>query len=304
MDDAACAEFVECRWADNPGPDKELSCAAEYGRSNLEESVTRDLSSCWETRCVEACQLGTNWACAGNYTLPPPGDRVTITQTLSDTDRAPVVGASVRFCGAVDTTAECEATAAAVTDEQGVCRADVAAGAGDRAGWWGYRHVAHPDLYPARLETNLRVPQSRSMIQQVPGRTEVPFLAIAEGADLQLGNIIFQVFDCAHNGAEGVTVEVTEQFSETNGAPISTPRILYVEDQNTAFPSFSPDATFARGAGGGVILNLKPRDLALITVRRSCAEGCPEGSEDGEIARIPVFTNPEELLLLEIHPDP
>jgi hypothetical protein len=304
VDDAACAGFVECRWGANPGPDKELSCALEYGSSNLEESITRDLSSCWDTRCVDACQLGTNWACAGNYTLPPPGDGVTITQTLQHTDRSPVSGASVRFCGAAATTAECDETDAVVTDDQGICRAEVAAGAGDRAGWWGYRQVAHPDLFPARLETSLRVPQSRSMLQQVPRRSEVPFLAVTQGADLQLGNIIFQVFDCAHNGADGATVEVTELAGTEGGAPASALGIGYVEDQNAAFPSFAQDATHARGAGGGVVLNLKPHDPVLITVRRPCLEGCPDGSAEAEIASIPVFTNPNELLLLEIHPSP
>jgi hypothetical protein len=297
-EDGACADFAFCRWQMDVSPAGELRCDQMHGRS-LEQalSVTRQLSSCWENGCVAACQQGTRWECLGNYAFPPPDPRgtVTVTQTLQTTRGAPIEGATVRYCGALVSSAECEAFAdsSAVSDCNGVARAELPA-MGGLAGWTGYRQIVHPTLFPTRLQTNLVIPRSRNMLQQVVQIPEADAMARGVMADTALGNVLFQVFDCAHMGAEGVVIEATP---EVPGSVVSDERtrILYTTSNIMRF-NLATDSTHSEGGGSGVLANVRPNELIRIRARRG---------DTGElVAELVITTNPNELLLLEIHPDP
>ncbi len=297
--DADCVEFVACRWGDDAesSPGAELACGLTH-RTSPEDplSATRKLSNCWQSSCVEACQLGTQWGCARSYAMPAPGTGSTIrvSQTVQEafTDR-PVAGASVRFCGLLDDTASCEEEyhAQAVTDASGMASVDLPVATDDRAGWRGYRHVSDDQGRDVLLQNNLPATVDRFMLQHVFTGRELDALAQRFAVDLAVGNIIFQVFDCAHTAAEGVRLHLLDA---AGAAPLDAPsaRVLY----RRGLLELVEGVTDASSEGGGAVFDLPAQGLATLSARLEAA--------DLEIARIPVSISAGRILLLEIHPEP
>jgi hypothetical protein len=293
----ACVDYAVCRWSESePSPASELRCGVELSQSVEDpDSAIRALQSCWQTSCVDACRLGTQWSCAGAYTLPAPdGDVARVTQVLQQLNSDdPVPGVSVRFCDALTPAEGCaEAVKAEGTsDEDGLARVELPVATDDRPGWSGYRHVVGEE-YGVRLQSNLTVTADRFMLQHVPTLSDAEFLRPIFGGQAQNGNIVFQVFDCARSGAERVELEVTRADDDqpVGGAT----RVRY---QRNAIGVILADSggTTSVGDGGGSILDLPAGEWLWVKARRQCT---------GEVvASLRVRTVANELLLLELHPD-
>lgn len=290
-----CVSFSDCTWGGNVTPTQQLRCERDFFPSTPAE---RNLYTCWRNGCVEACQVGTNWDCAGGYANSAPQTRgaIEVTQVLQRSGGAAISGAEVRFCENPTSSAECRANPDGwlVTNSDGVGCTELPLPTDGRGGWLGYRLIDHEDIFPARLRSNRLYPVDGLMQQQVLARSEVAGLLVAVGADRTLGNVLFQVFDCANTPAEGVTIDIEPQ---TPGAEIPTleSRIGYVPDRTSRLP-LEADATRSEGGGSGVILNLQP-DVWMWVTARLPGNASP-------LARVLVRPAAEELLMLEIHPDP
>jgi hypothetical protein len=296
--DAACNNFVQCRWgpSGDVSPGGELRCGARYGQSpDVAGSPTRALSSCWANSCAQACRFGSNWSCLERFELPPPDSRsrVSIAQTLQLGFRDDgIPGVLVHFCPLASDPESCESSydAVACTSAAGVARAELPISTDDRPGWSGYRHAQRGDL-DVLLQTNLPVLLDRFMLQHVPNNADLALLAPLSGTDLSLGNVIFQVFDCAHTGAEGATVELVQAASEPPG---SVPRIGY--QTMTTVPTLVPGPTRSLAAGGGAIVGFRSAGIASLRVTVA---------QTGQLIAEPnVRVIPGRVTLLEIHPAP
>jgi hypothetical protein len=258
----------------------------------------RELSSCWQNNCHAACALGTRWECAEAYSVPPPDSNsaITVRQVLQRLNSdEPVSGANVRFCDSLVHPNDCDTNfnGEGVTDSAGVAAIDLPILTDDRAGWSGYGRVTLPDGGQLRLQNNLVVSRSRFALQHVPTVLEIGVLRQLFGGEPELGNVVFQVFDCAHTNAEGVFLEL----STDQGAQITDERtsIGYLREQGFG-ARIDPDGTRTKDGGGGAILNLKPNEWLWVTARLG---------ETGEaVASTRIRTAPGELLLLQLHPEP
>jgi hypothetical protein len=257
-------------------------------------STLRSLANCWQASCVDACRLGTLWECSGNYANAPPDRdaRITVNQVLQSLNtNEPVAGAAIQFCEGLTALADCATNpdAEGVTDCSGVAQVELPIPTDDRPGWSGYRRVEREGV-TVRLQSNLTVTLGRYSLQHVPDAAQVRVLTGLFGAHLELGNVVFQVFDCAHTGAEGAVVEVHREAGSAE--PVGEVGYLRGEALGVRL---EPGATSAYNDGGGAILNLPPNEWLWVTARLSTGE---------EVATTRIFTQPGELLLLEIHPDP
>ncbi|MEO8183876.1 MAG: hypothetical protein ABI895_34055 [Deltaproteobacteria bacterium] len=295
-----CTEFSTCRWAreNAPSPASEMLCTRDYDQSvEAPSSALRELNNCWQVSCVNACQLGRRWECSLNYTSPPPESdaSVTVRQVLQwlGSDE-PVTGAKVRFCDGLTPPSECASfeDAEAVTDCGGVARVELAIATDDRPGWSGYRQVTL-ESSTVRLQSNLSVPLSRYALQHVPNQLQMQGLTVLFGGSLELGNVVFQIFDCAHTGAEGAILEVVREGAQAGAAPVGTVRYLRGQSQGARLED---GATSAESDGGGAILNLPTDEWLRVSARVEATNTV--------IAQTRIRTYPGELLLLEIHPDP
>jgi hypothetical protein len=296
--DPACNNFVQCRWG--PGgdvsPAGEQRCGAMYGQSpEVAGSPTRSLSSCWANSCAEACRLGNDWSCLDRFELPAPDSRsqVSIAQTLQvGFGDAGLAGVLVHFCPMATDPESCASTydAMACTSTAGVARVALPISTDDRPGWSGYRHAQRADL-DVLLQNNLPVLLDRFMLQHVPSNADLSFLAPQFGSDLSLGNVIFQVFDCAHTGAEGAVVELVKASSEPPGSVV---RIGYQTSSSGTELGSGP--TLAAASGGGTIQDFRADGVASLRVTLQ---------ETGQIIAQPdVRIIPGRVTLLEIHPAP
>jgi len=295
-----CTEFSTCRWAreNAPSPAGEMLCTRDYAQSvEAPSSALRELNNCWQVSCVNACQLGRRWECALNYTSPPPESdaSVTVRQVLQwlGSDE-PVTGAKVRFCDALTAPSDCASVqdAEAVTDCSGVARVELAIATDDRPGWSGYRQVTL-ESSTVRLQSNLSVPLSRYALQHVPNQLQTQGLTALFGGSLALGNVVFQIFDCAHTGAEGAILEVVPEGAEAGAPNVGT--VGYLRGQSLG-ARLEDGATSAESDGGGAILNLPTDEWLRVTARVEATHAV--------IAQTRIRTYPGELLLLELHPDP
>ena len=296
--DRRCSDFVQCRWGrgGDVSPGSEQRCGAMFGESpEVDGSATRELSNCWSLECVEQCQVGREWSCLGGYELPTPDARgaVRIEQTLqTGFSDATIPGMLVRYCPPFVDVSACESQYDAVgcTDSLGVSRTTVPISTDDRPGWRGYRHALQPGTFDALLQNNLPVLLDRFMLQHVPSLVELEVLAVSLGSDPSLGAVVFQVFDCAHTGAEGVDIEIVPQENQ----PAELGRVGYLERPNAT--RLVPAPTRAAGNGGGAISDLAVD--GLVTVRATLRE-------TGQVIAQPrVWVNPGRATLLEIHPEP
>jgi hypothetical protein len=293
--ESGCAEFASCRWGREraPSPAGELACTRDYDQSVEKPSALRDLANCWQASCVDACQLGRLWECSGNYVNAPPdrAARITVNQVLHWLNtNEPVIGASVRFCEGLTALADCgfRADGQAITNCSGIAQVELPIPTDDRPGWSGYRQVELEGT-TVRLQNNLAVTLSRYSLQHVPHASQVRGLTGLFGGSLELGNVVFQVFDCAHTGAEGAVVEVQRE-----GGTESVGMVGYLRGEALSV-HLEPGATSAQNDGGGAILNLPVNEWLWVTVRQGSGT---------EIARTRIFTQPGELLLVELHPGP
>ena len=296
--DAGCAGFVPCRWGrgGDVSPAGEQLCGAVNGQTpEVEGSPTRKLANCWANACATACQLGSEWGCVDNYTLPPPDARgaVNVVQTLQVgfTDEA-LKGVSLHYCPMLGDPSTCEAAydARACTDGLGVGRLELPIQTDDRPGWLGYRHARVPGSIDALLVNNIPVLRDRFMLQHVPNFDEQALLAVAFGTDPSLGNVIFQVFDCAHNGAEGVALEIVPAPNQ----PPDPATIGYQETSRGA--ALVAGGTRAAADGGGGIQNSLANGVIVVQATRMATGQV--------IARPSVRVIPGIVTLLEIHPEP
>lgn len=301
-DDGACTEFVSCRWSAeaSPSPASALDCEQRFGTSDEQPgSTVRALSNCWQNSCAAACELGTRWECSGAYAAPPPDTAsvVTVRQVIQELrSDVPISGATVRFCDSLVPPGDCDQSfeAEGITDSLGIAALELPISTDHRPGWSGYGRVTLPDGGITRLQSNLVLARSRFALQHVPSALEMLALQQLFGGQPELGNVVFQVFDCAHTSAERVFVEVT---AAAESAPVADERtnIGYLRGQ--AFGArLEADGTRTDQGGGGAILNLQPDQWVWVTARREAT---------GEVlASTRVHTTAGELLLLQLHPEP
>ena len=296
--DRRCSDFVSCRWgrSGDVSPGGEQRCGARLGESpEVDGSATRELSNCWSFSCTEECQLGREWSCLDGYELPTPDARgaVRIEQTLqTGFSNGIIPGVLVRYCPPLVDVSTCERQfdALGCTDTLGVSRTTVPISTDDRPGWRGYRHAFQPGNIDALLQSNLPVLLDRFMLQHVPSLAEFDVLAAVFGSDPSLGGVVFQVFDCAHTGADGVDIEIVPEA----GQPALLGRVGYLAQADATELVSGP--TRAAGNGGGAIADV-PVD-GLVTIRATLRE-------TGRVIAEPrVWVTPGRGTLLEIHPEP
>jgi hypothetical protein len=296
-----CADFVSCRWsaASNPSPTGALECEQRHGVSDEQPgSTVRALSNCWQNSCANACELGTRWECASAYAQPAPESTgvVTVRQVLQQLNsEQPVSGATVRFCDSLVPPGECDASfeAEGITDVSGIAAIDVPIATDHRPGWRGYGRVSLPDGGLMRLQSNLVLARSRFALQHVPSALEMVALQQLFRGQIDLGNVVFQVFDCAHTSAQGVFLEVSP---DAPGAQIEAEGFQLGYLRGQAFGArLDGDGTQTEQGGGGAILNLKPNQWVWVSARLSTGQ---------ELARTRIHTAGGELLLLQLHPEP
>lgn len=299
--DSSCPAFTTCRWGaeGGPNPASALDCEQQYGVSDEQPgSAVRALSNCWQGSCAAACELGTRWECTSGYAQPAPeADVVTVRQVLQQLQsEQPVSGASVRFCDSLVPSSGCDTNfdGEGITDSGGIAAVDVRIATDDRPGWSGYRRVTLPDGAVMSLQSNLVVPRSRFALQHVPSVLEMAALQLVFRNQIELGNVVFQVFDCAHSNADSVYLELS---ADTPDVLLTTERtqLGYLRDQGFG-ARLDTDGTRTEHGGGGAILNLQPNEWAWVTARL--------GETGPRIARTRIRTVPGELLLLQLHPEP
>ncbi|MDF3069051.1 MAG: hypothetical protein K0R38_4652 [Polyangiaceae bacterium] len=257
-----CVDYAACR-AEDISPASYWSCGTP--RSDYDA-----LLECSE--CREACNVGTNWACVGDYTWPNVEAPIEFRQRLLDNEdtsvRRELSGVAVQPCLKADVSCTEPVAegglASAVTDEAGWAQVVLPNGE-DGHGFDGYLLARGPSVPTFRIHRSTPIPNgeaetalfSTSSLVTIMGRGTVG--ADIPPVDLSKPQAVFQVLDCLHQPAIGVTVDVrekqaSERFVMYNGGGPG-------QDVNLQGTTFEERGT-------GAVLNLnQPTDVAQGLVR-------------------------------------
>jgi hypothetical protein len=252
-----CVDYAACR-ADDISPASYWSCGKPP--SDYEAAI-----ECPE--CRDVCKVGTNWACVGDYSWPRVEAPIEFRQRLLDNEDASIKpelsGVTVKPCLKADVSCsepvgERE-LASAVTDEAGWAELVLPNGQ-DGRGFDGYLLARGPSVPTFRIHRSTPLPSgetetalfSTASLITIMGRGTVG--ADVPHVDFSKPQAVFQVFDCLHQPAIGVTVDVREK--ETSGRFVMYNGGGPGQDVNL-------DGTTFEERGTGAVLNLnQPKDVA------------------------------------------
>ena len=255
--DPHCVEYSRCR-AEHPSPRGYYACG---GYEAVEPSYAK-LVSC--QGCAERCELGSQWACVGRYSLPEsePTVRLSMRFVQDETTggRRPFSGLTVRACrqagiecgparsSTPDPELEPALLAWAQTDELGWATLELPVEQG-AAGFEGLLVVSGPGIPTYRVHYTEPLPSGVDEMQLLSLESLLYLLDVA-GVPPHDANgvyVLFQVNDCLREPAAGVSV-----VSIDGTAP------LVVYNEGLLGENVNLTATTSAGAGTGAIVGINP----------------------------------------------
>ena len=215
--------------------------------------------------CLDACQLNSNWSCAGHVEWPPViGGELTIQLRLVDTVlQQPVPGVLAKVCNGADTTCQ-SPTVMAATDDAGTVQLAQYPEAGPIFSSGAYIDLSEGGILPGVFFWSFPLSQSPVSFQvQTVTPSEVPEVlsAVDAAADPMTGFVVVVGFDClpSVNGA-GMTFTlatpgVSHVFYEQKG--VIDPSATETDNSGTALFVNAPVGSnfvnaFAAAAGGPI----------------------------------------------------
>ncbi|MCG8555755.1 MAG: hypothetical protein MJD61_10795 [Proteobacteria bacterium] len=250
--DSACKDAVEC-YRDCTDPDCQMRCTALADFNSLSNKVLSCLL--WEHGCAATCS-GRNWDCVGSYGWTGTESAQTRLVTLTHTEPRsrmyrPIAGIEVKVC-TTDTCDGCDAAGCgppgvlrAVSDERGQVKLELPATAASGA-FFGHLRASGARLIPMAYYLGhpvLRQEWHTFTMQDVASTDP----AVQPPANVQRGNVIVSVMDCARTPGQGV------RFSASSAD--ATTRTWY---ERPARSSQSVTTTDRSGVGGFTNLPLGP----------------------------------------------
>jgi hypothetical protein len=265
-EEAACVNAAACR-IDDPSPAATWSCGGGT------QSGLNTLLAC--RGCARTCRVGEAWSCVGRHTTPAAhSSTIRWRQQFIDTiDSTPFANATVRACR--ERSVKCDSK----EDGKDATLAVLSWAKSDAQGWfelelptrdalgirkpafYGFLRATGPNFPAHRLHRTeplfMDGTDAARIFSESTARHYAPILdiAIVPGR----AQLLFQVFDCLRNGAEGIVAEIESANADA--------QLFYMREENL---DWSLRATRTDGGGSGGILNLDPSaGLYALTFRRA-----------------------------------